>query len=32
MISPEAFGAIMTKDIYRWGKTVQMSGVRLQMV
>jgi tripartite-type tricarboxylate transporter receptor subunit TctC len=30
VISPEAFGAIMAKDTERWGKTVQLSGMKVE--
>ena len=30
VISPEAFGAIMAKDTERWGKTVQLSGMKME--
>ena len=30
VISPEAFGAIMAKDTERWGKTVQLSGLKME--
>jgi tripartite-type tricarboxylate transporter receptor subunit TctC len=30
VISPEAFGAIMSKDTERWGKTVQLSGMKME--
>ena len=30
VISPEAFGAIMAQDIERWGKTVQLSGLKME--